>query len=74
VSAPPDLHPRELVVTDAKNDLLQALDAVVKKHGLTPGETMRVVNTVHGDWVRDFASILIRLERHGDPNKPGGQL
>ena len=42
---------------------------VVREHGLTDGEAMRVVVTCLGDYLQNVAKYTIREERH--PGKPG---
>lgn len=68
----PRLHPREKVVRQAEMDLLTALETVITQHKLTVGECMRVVVAVLGGHIGGIARSTIRVERHGDANKPGG--
>ncbi len=66
------LHPREMVVRQAKCDLLNAILDVVAKHELTEGEQLSVVAGELSSWVMGVAKYAIREERHGDPEKCGG--
>jgi hypothetical protein len=68
-------HARELVVAEMKSRLVTALHHVLydKEAALTPGETLRIVADVFGDWLSSRAKYEIRQERHPDnPEKPGG--
>jgi hypothetical protein len=67
------LHPREERTRTAANELATFLVNLVKKHGLTEGEALRVVSGELGAWVGDVAKWMIRGERHpDDPDQPGG--
>ncbi len=66
------IHPRDILVRHAENELREALADLVKKHALTEAEALRVVNAALSDWVAGVAKYAIRGERHGDPSKPGG--
>lgn len=53
----------------AEDELVGKLAEVVREHGLTDGEAMRVVVTCLGDYLQNVAKYTIREERH--PGKPG---
>jgi hypothetical protein len=69
----PRLHARERVVTDARLELTEAVIDWRRKHDdLTWGELFSIVGEVLGGQVTGLAKYLIREERHGDQDKPGG--
>jgi hypothetical protein len=66
----PRIHEREQIVKDAERAIARAIDEAVK--GLTTAEGLRAVNTACADWIGGIARYAIRIERHGDAEKPGG--
>jgi hypothetical protein len=66
----PKLHPRELLVKEAERKVRDAIYGSTKD--LTVFERISVVTNVLTDHVLASCKYGIRLERHGDPNKPGG--
>lgn len=68
----PRIHPREARCRDAELELDGFVLDLVKKHALTEGEALRVVAASAHRWVASVAKYMIREERHGDPEKPGG--
>lgn len=70
----PKIHPRMDIVHEARRELDLALDEIVKKHKLTTGERLQVVNGVCSSFVAAVARSAIRHERHPDnPEKPGDE-
>jgi len=69
----PRIHPREQVVSAARNELANAVLEVIQTHELTEGEALKVVSQALGEWLGSAATHMIRDERHrGNPDKPGG--
>ncbi len=68
----PTMHPREKVVTEAENEISAAIHEAFKKHNLTTGEILRVVNSCLSREISMIAKYAIRHERHGEQDKPGG--
>lgn len=66
------IHGREAPVREASLELTKAVLDIVKRHSLTDGETLRIVGEVLGGWVASTAKYMIREERHGRTDKPGG--
>lgn len=66
------LHPREQVVTDAENEVRTALVEAIKKYELTTGEELRILANLFGSEVGTIAKYIIRQERHGNTDTPGG--
>lgn len=67
------LHPREEIVTKADLDLQVALTEWGKNHPeLTSAEFLKVLLGVCHDRAQSLLKIVIRIERHGDVNTPGG--
>lgn len=67
------LHQREVVVTEAEIELRQVISEWSKKHSeLTSAEWLKVMLGVCSDQMQSLLKIEIRLERHGDADKPGG--
>lgn len=64
------MHPREVVVRTAELEIDQAVAAVIKTHALTYGEVFRILAAL----VASSAKYLIREERHGDAETPGGVI
>lgn len=64
------IHRRERLVNEAVSKVREALLTACKD--LTEGEALRVAITVLGDWVGTTAKYMIREERHGKTDKPGG--
>ena len=67
------IHPREERVRLAEHELLQHLVEMKRRHDLTEAEALRVVNAVCSDWIAGVAKHSIRIERHRNPDTPGGQ-
>jgi hypothetical protein len=71
----PLIHPREAIVETAKRKLESAvLDVVASEEfkALTEAEYTKVINLVLSDRIASLMRHLIRIERHGDSEKPGG--
>lgn len=66
------IHPRELLVRQAENDLRIALLDIKTRHGLTEAEALRMINTATSEWIGGVAKHSIREERHGNTDTPGG--
>lgn len=65
--------PREQQCREAESALRQALSEWYEAHGdLTTTEHLRVVHAAFSDHVHAVLKCLIRIERHGDVDKPGG--
>lgn len=65
-------HRREPIVRAAENELRGAIIDIIEKHQLTDAEALAIVAAALGGHVGSVAKYAIRMERHGDPNKPGG--
>jgi hypothetical protein len=71
----PHLHPREKIVRRARADLsdktLEWLrsDAVQE---LTDGEYIALVAAAFSEMVEVHAKMMVRVERHGTTDRPGG--
>lgn len=68
----PRIHPREFVVREAENKLRGQLLDAVKEFELTEGEQLRVISEVYSNWIASMAKYIIRDERHGNTDTPGG--
>lgn len=68
----PKLHPRELVVKSAEQDLRKALQEVDEKYNLTQFEYIQLLQNVLGGAILTVCKYGIRQERHGDTETPGG--
>lgn len=68
----PRRHPREESCTKAQIALKLAIQTICREHDLTDAESLRVVTAAMSTWIGDVAKYAIRMERHGDTNKPGG--
>lgn len=71
----PVIHPREAIVETAKRKLESAVVDVVTSEEftvLTSAEYTKVINLVLSDRIASLMRHLIRVERHGDSDKPGG--
>lgn len=66
------IHPREERTKKAEVELKSAVSELVKKHELSEGEALRVVNAAFSDWIAGVAKFAIRMERHGNTNDAGG--
>lgn len=66
------LHPREHATDMAELALAEVMYAELDKHDLTGGEWLRVVHGAYNRVMSGFVKGVIRDERHGDPDKPGG--
>jgi hypothetical protein len=67
------LHERELVVTEAKIDLLRHLQEWAKSHDLTYVEELVVINEVLSRQVGDAFMYELRRERHGTTSVKSGE-
>lgn len=65
------IHQRETLVNKAHVKIKEAI--VEHTRGLTEAEILRVIAAVLADEIGGIAKYQIRMERHGDPDKPGGQ-
>ncbi len=74
----PRMHPREIVVRKAESELHSLIAKWAsdleknEESDLTVWEYIQVVQSVLSSTILNLAKIQIRIERHGDPNKPGG--
>lgn len=68
----PRIHPRERIVTEARLELMNAINDIRKKYELTTGEHMQVVNSELSSVFGSIAKYSIREERHGNSETPGG--
>lgn len=66
------IHHRESIVRTAKIELQTYVAELIKRHKLTDGEILSIINESHSDWFASYAKVLIRMERHGDPDACGG--
>lgn len=66
----PKIHHREMLVRDAELKIHIVLSEATK--GLTSAEVVRVVTSATSTFLLSFTKYLIREERHGDTDKPGG--
>jgi hypothetical protein len=65
------LHPREDLIDQAESILIKAISDF-NKIGLTNAECISVIADVLGTAITTRTKYMIRRERHGDGNKPGG--
>lgn len=65
-------HPREKVVRKASIEARVAVDEILRKHGITDGEETRVILAIVNDFIGGMARHMIRMERHGNADEPGG--
>lgn len=69
----PRIHPRVNVVKVAERALADALCEWARSHRhLTLPERISVMAGVLNEEIQSEMRHLIRMERHGDPEKPGG--
>lgn len=68
----PKLHERERIYSAAKTDLNEQVLNVLDRHDLTETETIKLMNDVCSSFISSCAKYMIRRERHGDEEKPGG--
>lgn len=68
----PRQHPREVVIREARLELEGFLLDWSKRHQLTNAEWLATIADVLGRQVANTAKYMIRLERHGDYDTPGG--
>ena len=67
------IHPREMLVTQARMQLTDALIAWRKRNAeLTVAELVSVITGEMSSMLLGIAKFAIRHERHGDADKPGG--
>ena len=64
------LHPREQIVVDAEIELRSTMLRIMAR--LTTGELLAVVSRVLGEQIGGAAKFMIRRERHGNEDHPGG--
>lgn len=65
------MHPREKIV-DEWDRKLQMVLLEMMESDLTPGEFLSVIGSVLGGAITQRAKYMIRYERHGDGDTPGG--
>lgn len=68
----PSIHPREKLVNKAEREIENTISNILEKHDLTVAEELRVLAAVLGNRIGMTAKFMIREERHGDTDKPGG--
>lgn len=71
----PVIHPREAIVEKAKRKLESAVFDVVSSDEfkeLTSAEYTKVINVVLYGQIASLMRHLIRIERHGNSEEPGG--
>jgi len=68
------LHEREKMVRQAEIDLSEKMLDWMREWSskLTEGEELKVVQKELNRFVASTAKYMIRRERHGDEDKPGG--
>lgn len=66
------LHKREAIVSTCRNELAIHVLKEFERHGLTEGEQLRVLSELYSDMVGTMAKYMIRQERHGRADVPGG--
>lgn len=68
------VHPREAAVVEAESKIRLAVGDVLYAEAadFTDGETVRILTSVFGDLLATHAKYMIRAERHGDTDRPGG--
>lgn len=67
----PKMHERSIVCRKAEQELLTSVHAVITKYSLTTAEQLQLVNMVAHDFIAGVLKFAIRVERHGDVDKPG---
>lgn len=65
-------HPRERAVRKARSALQSHLTQWLRHHELTTYEEILIITSVMGEAITGAMKYGIRIERHGDPNTPGG--
>jgi len=68
----PKMHSREVIVRTAQRDLDSAFLDIWKKHDLTEGEMIKIVSNFSNSHIAGAAKYMIREERHGNSETPGG--
>jgi hypothetical protein len=69
----PRIHHREQQCREAESALRKAILDWCEAHpDLTTAEHLRVVHTIFSEHIHGFLKHVIRVERHGDGDKPGG--
>ncbi len=68
----PKLHEREILIRQAEIKLREALTKLTDEFDLTPFEYIQLVQNILGGEILQTCKYQIRVERHGDANKPGG--
>lgn len=66
------IHERERLVEIAELDLRGAWLEIMKKNGLTEGETLQVLTKFMSSQIGHMSRNMIRMERHGNLETPGG--
>lgn len=66
------IHEREGMVDRAEMQLQEHLSRLQFNSDLTEGEFLRVVSGAFSNTLGGIAKYKIRMERHGDSNRPGG--
>lgn len=71
----PRLHPREIAVQAAAADLGLVLSEWRLAHeDLTDLEALSIMNDVFSASIGSVVKFMLRVERHGDANRPGGMI
>jgi len=65
------MHPREKKIDEAESILNKAILDVMELD-LTNAEYLSVIGSVFGGAITSRTKYMIRYERHGDAEKPGG--
>jgi len=70
----PKMHPREEIVREAKRKLDKLIHDWRREPAcdLTVAEELKIVMWVSSDYIQSVLRSAIRIERHGDSDKPGG--
>lgn len=63
------VHKRTRIVADADVDIRRAIVAIDERYDLTPTEWIAILAGI----IQGETKTLIRLERHGNADKPGDQ-
>lgn len=66
------MHPRERLVDEAEKVIAAAVLKVLEDFDLTDAEYISVLTNALNTAILRRTKYMIRQERHGDPNKPGG--
>ena len=66
------IHHREQRVVMATTQIEKKVLKVLADADLTDGETVRALSAAFHNVLAGYAKEMIRIERHGDADKPGG--